>query len=247
MTADDLLAAYLETGALDLEAFDALGGPDQARVRASIPDLDRARATLGDPDAWAEPAPDLEQRVLASIGSADRPSPQGGDEGMAGEPADAPAPASVVSLDDARVKRSRIIAIGAALVAAAAIAVAIVAFADRGSVANDLATSGTEFALQGTDLLPDASGQVRLQDTSSGMRVYLDARGLPRRDNGEFYEAWAKTDKGLVPIGTFHTGTDVTLWSGVSMADVRAITVSLEQNDGNQETSGQRVMIAQVR
>ncbi|MBA3908262.1 MAG: anti-sigma factor, partial [Pseudonocardiales bacterium] len=62
-----------------------------------------------------------------------------------------------------------------------------------------------------------------------------------------FYEAWAKTAHGLVPIGTFHTGIDVTLWSGVSMADVDAITVSLEQNDGNQETSGQRVMIAQVR
>ena len=47
-----------------------------------------------------------------------------------------------------------------------------------------------------------------------------------------------------MPIGTFNEGTDVTLWAGVSPHDFRTLTVTQEQADGNQASSGQRVLVA---
>ena len=41
----------------------------------------------------------------------------------------------------------------------------------------------------------------------SGWRIELDASGLPRLDNGRFYEAWLRNAAGvLVPLGTFNEG-----------------------------------------
>ena len=49
-----------------------------------------------------------------------------------------------------------------------------------------------------------------------GWQVTLHAKGLPRLDNGQFYQAWLKNKAGiLVPIGTFNQPNDVILWSGV--------------------------------
>ena len=49
----------------------------------------------------------------------------------------------------------------------------------------------------------------------SGWRIELDATGLPRLDNGRFYQAWLRNAAGvLVPIGTFNEGQNVTLWAG---------------------------------
>src|SRR5829696_6597637 len=74
-------------------------------------------------------------------------------------------------------------------------------------------------SLSGTELAPDASGDVTLTKTPSGWDIRLHATGLPRRQDGEFYEAWLKDDAGvLVPIGTFNDGRDVTLWAGVPRA-----------------------------
>ena len=47
-------------------------------------------------------------------------------------------------------------------------------------------------ALGPTALAPGASGNATLTKTSSGWRIELDATGLPRLDNGRFYEAWLK-------------------------------------------------------
>ena len=76
-----------------------------------------------------------------------------------------------------------------------------------------------EFAasLSGTELAPDATGDVTLTKTPSGWDIRLHATGLPRREDGEFYQAWLKNDAGLlVPIGSFNDGRDVTLWAGVA-------------------------------
>ncbi len=52
-----------------------------------------------------------------------------------------------------------------------------------------------------------ATGRATLTKTPSGWRVELRATGLPRLDNGRFYEAWLKDAAGvLVPIGTFNDG-----------------------------------------
>ena len=59
-------------------------------------------------------------------------------------------------------------------------------------------------------LSPDATGDVTLTKTPSGWDIRLHATGLPRREDGEFYQAWLKDDTGLlVPIGSFNDGRDV--------------------------------------
>jgi hypothetical protein len=107
---------------------------------------------------------------------------------------------------------------------------------------------GVEFAaaLSGTDLAPDAKGEVTLTKTSSGWRIELHATGLPRRADGEFYEAWLKNEAGqLVPIGTFNDGRDVVLWAGVGPAFFPTLTITREVADGNQASSGEVVLAGQ--
>ena len=79
-------------------------------------------------------------------------------------------------------------------------------------------------------LAPGASGQVTLVQTVSGWQVTLHAKGLPRLDNGQFYQAWLKNKAGiLVPIGTFNQPNDVTLWSGVPPTQFPVITVTRQK------------------
>ena len=102
-------------------------------------------------------------------------------------------------------------------------------------------------SLEGTELAPNATGDVTLTKTTSGWDIRLHANGLARRDGGEFYEAWLKDDAGvLVPIGTFNDGRDVTLWSGVGPADFPTLTVTLEVADGDQASSGRVVLTGQA-
>ncbi len=106
-----------------------------------------------------------------------------------------------------------------------------------------------EFAasLSGTELAPNATGDVTLTKTPSGWDIRLHATGLPRREDGEFYQAWLKDDAGLlVPIGTFNDGRDVTLWSGVGPSIFPTLTVTREVADGDQASSGQVVLIGQA-
>jgi hypothetical protein len=102
-------------------------------------------------------------------------------------------------------------------------------------------------ALGPTDLAPSASGEATLTKTSSGWRIELGATGLPRLDGGRFYEAWLRNPKGvLVPIGTFNEGRKVTLWAGVSPKDFSILTVTREQADGEQASSGEKVLVGTV-
>ena len=80
--------------------------------------------------------------------------------------------------------------------------------------------------------------------TNSGWEIKLDATGLPRLDGGQFYQAWLRNADGvLVPIGTFNEGTDVTLWAGVPPDQFPTMTITRESADGNQDSSGQRVLV----
>ena len=76
----------------------------------------------------------------------------------------------------------------------------------------------------------------------------LDARGLPTLPAGEYYQAWLKNAEGiLVPIGTFSSsGGKVTLWSGVSPQEFPTISVTIEAADGDQGSSGRRVLTGSV-
>jgi hypothetical protein len=102
-------------------------------------------------------------------------------------------------------------------------------------------------ALAATELAPGARGEATLTRTSSGWQIRLDATGLPRLDRGRFYEAWLRNTAGvLVPIGTFNEGRKVTLWAGVSPKDFTSLTVSRVRGDGEQTSSGEKVLVGTV-
>jgi hypothetical protein len=102
-------------------------------------------------------------------------------------------------------------------------------------------------ALAATELAPGASGQATLTKTTSGWRVELDASGLPRLDGGRFYEAWLRNGAGvLVPVGTFNEGYHVILWAGVPPTVFTTLTITRERADGNQGSSGEKVLVGTV-
>ncbi len=127
--------------------------------------------------------------------------------------------------------------------AAAAVAVAIGLTAIRSSTPDERLYA----ALAPTNLAPAATGEATLTKTTSGWRIELDATGLPRLEGGRFYQAWLRNDTDvLVPIGSFNEGQDVTLWAGVSPKDFRTLSVTREEADGDQASSGERVLVGTV-
>ena len=137
----------------------------------------------------------------------------------------------------------RMAVIGAAAAAAAVVAVAV------GVAVSGSEQSGAQFhaALGPTALVPGASGEATLTKTTSGWRIELDATGLPRLDDGRFYQAWLRNAAGtLVPIGSFNEGENVTLWAGVSPADFTLLTVTRERADGDQSSSVEKVLVGTV-
>ena len=137
----------------------------------------------------------------------------------------------------------RLVLVGTATTAALVVAVAV-AVSELGS-----GTSAESFhaALASTNLSPGAKGEATLTKTPSGWRIELDATGLPRLDAGRFYEAWLRDAAGvLVPVGTFNEGRKVTLWAGVSPTDFTTLTVTRERADGDQTSSGEKVLVGRV-
>jgi Anti-sigma-K factor rskA, C-terminal len=144
-----------------------------------------------------------------------------------------------------RVRRARVSGRPALIAAAAATALAVAA----GVVVFGSGSSGERFhaTLSATELQPGAGGEATLVKTSSGWRIELDAPGLPRLAGGRFYEAWLRNGTGvLVPVGTFNVGRKVTLWAGVSPKSFRTLTVTRERADGDQASSGTKVLTGTV-
>jgi hypothetical protein len=135
----------------------------------------------------------------------------------------------------------RLVLVGTAAAAVGAAAIVLGVFTFR--------STGEHFraALAPTSLVPGAKGEATLTKSSSGWRVQLDATGLPRLDGGRFYEAWLRNRAGaLVPIGTFNEGRDVTLWAGVPPTTFTTLTVTRERADGDQTSSGEKVLVGTV-
>jgi hypothetical protein len=196
-----------------------LEGDLDAEARAELDDF---RALLADPSLWVEPDTDLEDRIVSAIA------------------ADAKPPAKVISLDARRRRVGRIGGLVAAVAAAAIVVVALTVVRQDGD-------DGVLLALQPTQLVPGATGSARVFAEESGLRIELNATGLPRRDGGLYYQAWLRDAAGnLVPIGTFHDGDHVTLWAGVSLADFPTLTITEEQADNEQASSGRRVLLGTV-
>jgi Anti-sigma-K factor rskA len=187
---------------------------DSDLTPAERAELERVREVLADPAVWMEPAPDLQEAVVAAIAEQARAGRQ------------------------RRRIRFAVAGVAAAVLLAAGVTVGL---QPNRAEPVDFAAS-----LRGTELAPHAAGDVTLTKTPSGWKIRLHATGLPRRADGEFYEAWLKDDAGLlVPIGTFNDGHDVTLWSGVGPSTFPTLTVTREVADGDQASSGQVVLIGQ--
>jgi len=234
MTEDDDRVAYLagEAGS-DIDAL-------------SRADLDDLKALLADETMWAEPPAGLEDGIVAAIAAeaamgstpAASPSPS---PSMSTAAAAAPdrVPAPVTDLDARRRRRFRAALGAAAAVVALGVAGAVLVGRGRDD-------SGTDVALA-ADTIPGASGTANFLRTDSGWRIELDATGLPRRDDGEFYEAWLRNADGvLVSIGTFNEGADVVLWAGVPPSEFATITVTAEVVDGDPASSGVRVLVGTI-
>jgi Anti-sigma-K factor rskA, C-terminal len=135
----------------------------------------------------------------------------------------------------------RLLVIGASATAVLAVAIGLSVFS------SDSSPQQFRAALAPTGLLPDARGDATLTKTSSGWRIELDATGLPRLENGRYYQAWLRNTAGvLVPIGTFNEGREVTLWAGVPPTDFATLSVTREQAGADQSSSGDRVLVGTV-
>ena len=207
-------------------------------------------AALADGSLPPERRVALEARVAASPELADRLAEQQRAVTLtrsAGEGIEAP-PALRARIEAQRRSRRaraprRLVLVGAATAAALVVAVGV------GVSVLGSGTSAESFhaALAPTDLAPGATGEATLTKTSSGWRIELDASGLPRLDGGRFYEAWLRNAAGvLVPVGTFNEGARVTLWAGVSPKDFTTLTVTRERADGDQTSSGEKVLVGTV-
>lgn len=208
---------------------------------AELSDADRAeleelRTLLADPTLWSEPPAELENSVVALIAA------------EASMPGNAPVVSAPVDLAASRQNREqrtgrsrfrRPVFLVVAAAAVAAVALTTVLLLQRDSNARRF-----DVALAPTGLLPGASGNATMLRTDSGWEITLQATGLPRLDNGQFYQGWLRNADGvLVPIGTFNEGTDVVLWAGVSPETFSTFTITRESADGDQASSGERVMV----
>lgn len=211
----------------DEERIAYLSGDTSARLDpAERAELDELRGLLTDPAVWVEPHPGLAERVVGAVTHA------------------ANAPTEPTRLPDdelsRRRRRSRWAPYAILGAAAAALLAVVLTFSLTGHSGRSVEYAAS---LSGTQLAPGASGQAQITKTTSGWKIHLHAKGLPRRDGGAYYEAWLKNSAGiLVPIGTFNQFDDVTLWAGVPPSDYPTLTVTRQSANGGQASSGQVVL-----
>jgi hypothetical protein len=189
----------------------------------------RFRDQLADDAVWAEPSPRGADDLLAAIQAdspdtalrAARPSPPRAGLGA---------------------HRRLILSAAAGLVILAGALGILLRVGDDGD--------GRRVEVAGTELAPDASAVVRVEETGSGVAIELDVRGLPPAEPGTYYQAWMKGPDGLVTVGTFHLrgGDDsIELWSGVPPDRYPTLTVTLQQEGAGQQSSGRVVLSGDIR
>ncbi len=203
-------------------------------------------AALADGSLSAERRGALEEQIAASTELADRLAEQQRAVALTRSAA-----AEVRAPDDLRARiearrNTRPARAPRRVLLAGAAAAAVAGAGASGLVVFGSGSSGEQFraALRAPSSAPGASGSATLTKTSSGWRIVLEASGLPRLDRGRFYQAWLRNGAGvLVPIGSFNEGKKVTLWAGVSPEQFGTLTVTREQANGDQASSGEKVLV----
>jgi Anti-sigma-K factor rskA len=215
----------------DEETSGRIEDPDEDRAVAAF--LEAVAPTLRDEAVWVEPPADLADSIVAAI-AAERASPE---RSGVTRPTAVPTAPPVAATR----RRSRAIWwVGAAAAAAVgALAVGIVVTRGDGE-------SEEQFAIEGTELDADATATAEVAELPNGAAIQLDVVNLDPAPEGYYYQGWVRSEAGeTVTIGTFHMrGGDgtVTLWSGVDIAAYPTLTVTLQQEGGGPESSGQVVL-----
>jgi hypothetical protein len=208
---------------LIVDALDRALEPKEADELTLLTDV------LGDVSTWAQAPAELEDAVVRAVAAADPRAKK----------------SRSLSAEVARQTKSRRRVVVPAL-AAAVVALTVVAtvWLVRGG-----ANADYQARLEATRSGSVASASAAVTRTDTGFRFIVDTHDLPKLRRGEYYQAWLKNQAGtLVPIGTFSSSDGrVTLWSGVSPADYSTMSVTVETTDNDQNSSGRRVLIGEVR
>ncbi len=208
----------------------------------------RVDATLASGSTWTSPPSDLRAKVLeAALAAETAETAASGDVTAVKTTAESGAardrqPAPVADLMAERKRRGPHWVL-AALAGAAAAVVGTLTFIQ---LRDTKPTVDATAALSASAAYPGVDGTAKMRETSSGWEFRLTTKNLTRLDKPFFYEAWIEGDKGLIPIGTFHTGVDVILWGGVELDEYPKIVITKEQEDGDPAPSDDRVLTGTV-
>ena len=123
----------------------------------------------------------------------------------------------------------------------------------RARCSSSAATTGrTSFAsgeLTGTDLASGASGKVVIYQDTAGFRVELKAHDLPPLDERPLLPGLAQGAEGIGPgrhVQPRATATGSRSGPACRPTDYPTLTVTIEAPDGNQDSSGQKVLTGQM-
>lgn len=180
--------------------------------RAQSSSLQAAQGALTDPTVWEEPSPGLGLQIENLISAA-----------------------ALVPAEEAKGDRTRWILSIAAAVVTVAIATGLIAMAQNRA-------PDWEVALPATDLAPTAIASVRGWNEPSGTRMIVDIEGLTPAPDGFMYEFWLSEGPIHVSAGTFHSGGEIELWSGVPRGQFPRLWITLEPVDEDESPSGQTVL-----
>lgn len=184
-------------------------------------DLAALAALLARAEPWDELPRTLEDTVVAAIGV----------EAGSAISISAPGPASLTEKRAGRNRSAmRVLAAAAAIVAIVA-GITVMSRGDSG---------GVTFALEGTDAQPGAWAEATVSATPAGLKIVLDADGLPGAPDGYMYEAWIGDGVIGVSAGTFHLRGGhgaIELWAGVTGSTFDRLWITLEPIDDDAASS----------
>jgi anti-sigma-K factor RskA len=134
----------------------------------------------------------------------------------------------------------------------AAAALLVAAILGIGFLQGITGDSSEGIPLTATTLAPGASGELRGEKVGENIQVELEVRGLPELREGEYYEMWYAKESGeRISCGTFRAQpgakTTVNLTAPVNAVSYPKIEVTRESDDGNPGTSGNEVLVGDLR